>query len=133
MIIIRVNAVEEEVRCVMRDGARGAKVEEMGGGVESFGPKGRGEVGVYEECANDIVCSTEKAFSFAILGRGVGAGEAEGYTMVGEEITEGTSEEFTTIITLHALDSHMKLSENKLKETLNSGTCIRFISQGEGP
>jgi hypothetical protein len=41
MIIIRVNAVEEEVRCVMRDGARGAKVEKMGGGVESFGPKGR--------------------------------------------------------------------------------------------
>jgi hypothetical protein len=53
--------------------------------------------------------------------------------MVCEEFTEGTSEEFTTIITLHALNSDMKLSENELKETLNGGACIRFIPQREGP
>jgi hypothetical protein len=53
--------------------------------------------------------------------------------MVCEEFTKDTSEEFTTIITLHARNSDMKLSENKLKEPLNGGACIRFISQREGP
>jgi hypothetical protein len=44
MSVIRMNTVEEEVRCVMRDGARGTEVEEMGGGVEPFGPEGRGSL-----------------------------------------------------------------------------------------
>lgn len=59
--------MEEEVGCDILNGAGGASVEKIGGGVECFDPKWRGEVGLEEECPNDIVGSANEPFGFAIL------------------------------------------------------------------
>jgi hypothetical protein len=52
------------------------------------------------------------------------AGETEAGAMCSKEITQCISQELPTIITLQATYGGMKLSLDKFKETLQSGTSI---------
>lgn len=45
--------MEQEVRSVVRDGAGWSDIEEVGGGVEGFNPKGRRHMRLEKESAKD--------------------------------------------------------------------------------
>ena len=86
-----------------------------------------------EERADDIVGGTDESFCFAILGRGVRTRETESNAVRREELTKAGGKKFTAIVTLQTLHKHMKLSKNKRKETLQSGTCVEFSTKRKGP
>ena len=73
---------------------------------------------MHEEGANGVVGGANETLGLAVLGRGMGEGEAVGNAMGGEERMKRGVDEFTTIIALHAFNEHVKLCLHEGKEAL---------------
>jgi hypothetical protein len=100
MIIGRLDVVKAEVWCLMVYSTRWADVKEIGGGVKGLDPKGRGEGGLEQEGANNVVGGANEAFGFTILRASVWARKAKADAMLSEVVTESVCKEFATIVAL---------------------------------
>ena len=61
------------------------------------------------------------------------AGEAEGSTVAGEEVTEGGSEKFAPVVALHALNGRVKLGADVRMKTIDGVGSVGFVAQRKGP
>jgi hypothetical protein len=86
-----------------------------------------------QQGAHDVIGGSDEPLGFAILGRGVWAGQAEANTVFSKIIMKRVSKEFAPIVTLQAFNSNLELSGNIMEKTLKSNTSVRFITQRKGP
>jgi hypothetical protein len=63
-------------------------------------PKWGRHVDLEKKSSDNVICSADEAFSFAIWWGCMGSRKAERDTMVSKAVAQGMSKKFTTIITL---------------------------------
>jgi hypothetical protein len=128
MLIRRLSAEQGEVgsREIQRFG--GENIQKIGGSAKSRSPEGGRNTSLEQEGANDIICGTNNAFSFAVLGRGVGVGHTEVDTMGEEEHAGAGVVKLAAVIALDALDGDTELSLNIGKEVRQGGESVRLES-----
>ena len=126
-------AEEDEMRCMVADGARGANIKEISGGVQGFDPERGWHGGLEEEGAKDVIGGADGTFGFSVLRRRMRARETECDAMVGEKSAETYIQELAAVITLHAFDHNIKLCADLGEEAFESGSGIRFMVERETP
>ena len=94
--------------------------DDLGGRWRCEGPQPRrgGKVGLNKKGANDVICSANETFLFAILGRGVTAIKPIGDVIGKEERVEGGVDELPTIVTLHGFDGDIVLGVDEHEKAL---------------
>jgi hypothetical protein len=103
VVVVR-RVTEEGVVSRSRTSSGRKTVEEVGGGVETFGPETRGQRGLNQKSAHDIVCGANHAFGLAVLGRSVRTRHAQLNTMSEKEGTGSIVIELTPVVTLDGLN-----------------------------
>lgn len=86
-----------------------------------------------EEGVQAVIDGAEHAFGAAILLRCIGASEAQRDAVRGEERTRCNVVEFTTIISVEALNVSLKLSANISMKGNQGSKHIRFIAKRKCP
>jgi hypothetical protein len=116
MIVARRGTEESIVRSQSRGSSGRKTVEEVGGGMEALGPEARGQRGLDQEGAHDVVRGPNHALSLAVLGRGIRTKHAQLDTPREEEGTGGVIFELTPVVTLDSLNGEAELSRHPGKE-----------------
>jgi hypothetical protein len=106
----------------------GENIQEIGSSAKSRSPEGGRNTSMKQEGANDIICGTNDAFSFAVLGGGVGAGHTEVYAMGEEEHAGARVIKLAAVVALDSLDGDTELSLNIGKEVRQGGESVRLES-----
>jgi hypothetical protein len=88
----------------------------MGGGVETLSPEARGQGGLEEESAHNVVRGANYALSLAILGRSIRIRHAQLNTPREKEGARGGVIELTSVVTLNGLNGETELSGHPGKE-----------------
>jgi hypothetical protein len=69
-------------------------------GVEGFNPEDGGHVGLKKKGPDYIICGSYHPFSATVLGRCIGARQAQGNAVCGEKRAKLGGEKFATVVTL---------------------------------
>ena len=75
-------------------------------------PKVGRNIGVYKEGTDHVVYGADFSFGFAVLGRGVRAGESKKGTIFCKVSNEGEIVKFMTIVTLELFNGFLELGLN---------------------
>lgn len=86
-----------------------------------------------ENGANDVVGCAYSTLSFAILRRGVGAGEAKCSPKGSKKSAVGGVVELFAIVTLDCANGAVEMSANEGVEVRESGMNVRFKTQRKAP
>src|SRR6185312_13972299 len=108
-------------------------VKQVGGGVEALGPEARGQRGLDQKGAHDVVRRANHPLSLAILGRGIRTRHMQLNTLREEERTGGGVVELTPVVTLDGLNGEAELSGHPSKEVEEGGEGLRFGAQRKSP
>ena len=96
-------------------------VKQVGGGVEALGPEVRGQRGLDQKGAHDVVRHANHPLSLAILGRGIRTRHMQLNTLREEERTGGGVIELPPVVALDDLNGEAELSGHPGKEEEEGG------------
>jgi hypothetical protein len=133
VIISRGGTEESVVWSGSRRGSGRKAIEQVGGGVKALGPEARGQRGLEQESAHNIVRGADHALSLAVLGGGVRTGHAQLNTTRQEERAGGVVVELTPVVTLDGLNGEAELSGHPGKEVEEGGKSLRLRTKRESP
>ena len=108
-------------------------VEQVGGGVEPLNPEARGQRGLDQKGAHDVVRRANHPLSLAVLRRGIRTRHMQLNTPREEEGTGGGVIELPPVVTLDGLNSEAELSGHPDKEVEEGGESLRLGAQRESP
>jgi hypothetical protein len=94
--------------------------------VKALCPEARGQGGLDQKGAHDVIRGTNHPLSLAILRRSVWTRHAELNTPSEKERAGGVVIELTTIVTLNGLDSEAELSGHPGKEVEEGGESLKL-------
>lgn len=114
-------------------GFRRADIEKICSGVESLCPVLGWHGGLKKKGTNNIIDSTKRTFSFAILRRGVGTRKTEKNAMVKKEGVIFNIIKFTTIITLYEANREKEVHRNISLKIEKEGVNVGFVAERKGP
>ena len=101
-------------------------VEQVGGGVEALSPEARGQRGLDQKGAHDVVRRANHPLSLAVLRRGIRTRHTQLNTSREEEGTRGVVIKLTAIVALDGLDVCAELGCYIGKEVSNRRKSVRF-------
>jgi hypothetical protein len=104
-----------------RRGCGRKTVKKVGGGVKALCPEARGQGGLDQKSAHDIVRGPNHALSLAVLWRGVRTRHTQLNTSGEKEGARGVVIELTPVVTLDGLDGEAELSGHPGKEVEEGG------------
>ena len=133
VIVARRGTEESVVRSGSRTSRGGNAVKEIGGGVEALRPEARGQGGLKEKGAHDIVRGANHSLCLAILGRSVRARHTKLHTPREEERAGGVVVKLALVVTLDGLNSETELSGRPRKEVEEGGKRLRLGAQRKSP
>ena len=103
-------------------------VEQVGGGVEALSPEARGQRGLDQKGAHDVVRRANHPLSLAVL-RGIRTRHTQLNTPREEERTRSGVIELPPVVTLDSLNGEAELSGHPSKEVEEGGEVLRFSAQ----
>src|SRR6185437_8891659 len=106
-------------------------VEQVGGSVDALSPEARGQRGLDQKGAHDVVRRANHQPSLAVLRRGIRTRHTQLNTPREEEGTGGGVIEFTPVVTLDGLNGEAELSGYPGKEVEEGGEGLRLGAQGK--
>ena len=107
-------------------------VEQVGGGVEALSPEARGQRGLDQKGAHDVVRRANHPLSLAVLRRGIRTRHTQLNTPREEERTGGGVVELPPVVTLDGLNGEAELSGHPGKE-VEGGEGLRLGAQRKRP
>src|SRR6185437_9841357 len=108
-------------------------VKQVGGGVEALSPEARGQRGLDQEGAHDVVRCANHPLRLAVLWRGIRTRHAQLNTPRQEEGTGGGVIELTPVVTLYGLNGEAELSGHPGEEVEEGGEGLRLGAQRKRP
>jgi hypothetical protein len=108
-------------------------VKQVGGGVEALSPEARGQRGLDQEGAHDVVRRANHPLSLAVLRRGIRTRHTQLNTPRQEEGPGGGVIELPPIVTLDGLNGEAELSGHPGKEVEEGGEGLRLGAQRKSP
>ena len=100
--------------------------------MEALSPEARGQRGLDQKGAHDIVRRANHPLSLAVLRRGIRTRHTQLNTPKEEEKTEGGVIELTPVVTLDGLNGEAELSRHPDKE-VEGGKSLRLGAQRKSP
>jgi hypothetical protein len=108
-------------------------VKQVGGGVEALSPEARGQRGLDQEGAHDVVRRANHPLSLAVLRRGIRTRHTQLNTPRQEEGPGGGVIELPPVVTLDGLNCEAELSGHPGKEVEEGGEGLRLGAQRKSP
>ena len=106
-------------------------VEQVDGGVESLSPEARGQRGLDQKCAHDVVRRANHPLSLAVLRRGIRTRHTQLNTPRQEERPGGGVIELPPVVTLDGLNGESELSGHPGKEVEEGGNVSDLARKGK--
>ena len=94
--------------------------------MEALCPEARGQGGLEEESAHNVVHGANHALSLAVLGRSIRTRHAQLNTPREKERARGGVIELTAVVTLNGLNGETELSGHLGKEVEEGRKCLRL-------
>ena len=101
--------------------------------MEALRPEARGQRGLYQKGAHDVVRRANHPLSLSVLRRGIRTRHTQLNTPREEEGTGGGVIELTPVVALDGLNGEAELSGHPGKEVEESGEGLRLGAQKESP
>jgi hypothetical protein len=108
-------------------------VKQVGGGVEALSPEARGQRGLDQKGAHDVVRRANHPLSLAVLRRGIRTRHTQLNTSRQEEGPGGGVIELPPVVTLDGLNCEAELSGHPGKEVEEGGEGLRLGAQRKSP
>src|SRR6185436_1872037 len=106
-------------------------VEQVGGSVDALSPEARGQRGLDQKGAHDVVRRANHQPSLAVLRRGIRTRHTQLNTPREEEGTGGGVIEFTPVVTLDGLNGEAELSGHPAKKWRRVGKVSDLARKGK--
>ena len=101
--------------------------------MEALSPEARGQRGLDQKGAHNVVCRANHPLSLAVLRRGIRTRHTQLNTPREEERTGGGVVELTPVVTLDGLNGEAELSGHLGKEVEEGGKDLRLGAQRKSP
>ena len=101
--------------------------------MQSFCPKFWRHGRVNKKSTDNVIERAERAFCFAILRRGIWAGETKKYAVLEKEVPILKVVKLFAIVTLYKFDGEEEVGSDVFLKVKENGVNIRFVAQGKGP
>jgi hypothetical protein len=111
----------------------GMAVQEIGGSMKRLNPVRRWSTSLNQKGAYDVVGGTDNTLGLTVLWGSVRARHPKEHAMREEKRASGRIVEFTTVVTLNALNCGAKLCGDISKKVSKSSKSVGFLAQWEGP
>ena len=108
-------------------------VKKIGRNMKGLDPIGWGHGRLEEERAKHIIRCVNRPLGLAVLLRSIWTGHAESNTVKKKEVASGRVVEFSTVVTLDALNGGAKLCAYIVKEVRESGESFRLETERKSP
>jgi hypothetical protein len=108
-------------------------VEQVGGGVKALSLEARGQKGLDQKGAHDVVRRANHPLSLAVLRRGIRTRHTQLNTPRQEEGLGGGVIELPPVVTLDGLNCEAELSGHPGKEVEEGGESLRLGAQRKSP
>jgi hypothetical protein len=101
-------------------------VEQVGGGMKALSPEARGQGGLDQKGAHDVVRRAKHALGLAVLRGSIRTRHAQLNTLREKERARSVVIKLTPVVTLNGLDSETKLCGHPGKEVEEGGKSLRL-------
>ena len=101
--------------------------------MEALRPEARGQRGLDQKGAHDVVCRVNHALSLTVLRRGIRTRHTQLNTLREEEETGGGVIELRLVVTQDGLNGEAELSGHPGKEVEEGGKGLRLGAQRKSP